>query len=62
MVANAHESPTPGSDEPVILDVRGLRTYFPIRKGFLQRVVGHHKAVDGVSFTIKRGETLGLVG
>ena len=62
MVANAHESPTPGSDEPVILDVRGLRTYFPIRKGFLQRVVGHHKAVDGVSFTIRRGETLGLVG
>ncbi len=62
MVANSHESPTPGSDEPVILDVRGLRTYFPIRKGFLQRVVGHHKAVDGVSFTIKRGETLGLVG
>jgi ABC-type oligopeptide transport system ATPase subunit len=62
MVANAHESPTPGSDEPVILDVRGLRTYFPIRKGFLQRIVGHHKAVDGVSFTIKRGETLGLVG
>jgi len=62
MVANAHESPTPGRDEPVILDVRGLRTYFPIRKGFLQRVVGHHKAVDGVSFTIKRGETLGLVG
>jgi oligopeptide transport system ATP-binding protein len=62
MVANAHESPTPGSDEPVILDVRGLRTYFPIRKGFLQRIVGHHKAVDGVSFTIRRGETLGLVG
>jgi len=62
MVANAQESPTPGSDEPVILDVRGLRTYFPIRKGFLQRVVGHHKAVDGVSFTIRRGETLGLVG
>ena len=62
MVSNVHESPTPGSDEPVILDVRGLRTYFPIRKGFLQRVVGHHKAVDGVSFTIKRGETLGLVG
>jgi len=62
MVANAHESPTHGSDEPVILDVRGLRTYFPIRKGFLQRVVGHHKAVDGVSFTIRRGETLGLVG
>ena len=62
MVANAHESPTPGSDEPVILDVRGLRTYFPIRKGFLQRVVGHHKAIDGVSFTIRRGETLGLVG
>ena len=45
-----------------LLDVRDLRTWFPIRKGTLNRVVGHVKAVDGVSFHINPGETLGLVG
>ena len=62
MVAPAHESPKHSGEQPVILDVRDLHTHFPIRKGVLQRVVGHHKAVDGVSFKIRRGETLGLVG
>lgn len=62
MVAPAHESPKLSGEQPVILDVRDLNTHFPIRKGVLQRVVGHHKAVDGVSFKIRRGETLGLVG
>ena len=50
------------SSEPPILEVRELRTHFPVRKGILQRTVGYHKAVDGVSFRIGRGETLGLVG
>ncbi len=45
-----------------LLDVRNLRTYFPIRKGFLRSVVGHVRAVDDVSFTVGAGETLGLVG
>ena len=62
MVAPAHESPKHSGEQPVILDVRDLHTHFPIRTGVLQRVVGHHKAVDGVSFKIRRGETLGLVG
>ncbi len=53
--------PAPAGDAP-ILDVRDLQVHFPVRKGILQRVVGHHKAVDGVSFRIGRGETLGLVG
>ncbi|MBU6209825.1 MAG: ATP-binding cassette domain-containing protein [Planctomycetes bacterium] len=45
-----------------ILEVKDLKVHFPIRRGLLQRTVGHVKAVDGVSFTLHRGETLGLVG
>ena len=45
-----------------LLEVKGLKKYFPIRKGLLRKVVGHVKAVDDVSFTVKRGETLALVG
>jgi ABC-type oligopeptide transport system ATPase subunit len=45
-----------------LLVVDNLKTHFPIRSGLLQRVTDHFKAVDGVSFNIKPGETLGLVG
>ena len=45
-----------------VLEVRGLKKHFPIRKGFLQRAAGTVFAVDGVSFAVRRGETLGLVG
>jgi len=45
-----------------ILEVRGLRTSFPVRSGALQRVTSHHDAVSGVSFDLARGEVLGLVG
>ena len=45
-----------------LLEVRSLKKYFPIEKGFIRRVTGHIKAVDDVSFDLKPGETLGLVG
>ncbi len=47
---------------PTLLEVNQLRKYFPIRKGILRRTIGHVKAVDGISFDVQRGETLGLVG
>ena len=50
---------TPNS---VILRVEGLKKYFPIRRGFFQRIAGWVKAVENVSFQIEKGKTLGLVG
>lgn len=46
----------------MLLEVQNLKTYFPIHRGLLQRVVGHVQAVDDVSFQLEEGETLGLVG
>ncbi|MEG1686303.1 MAG: ABC transporter ATP-binding protein [Angelakisella sp.] len=48
--------------EEMILEVKNLKKYFPIKSGLMQTVTGHVKAVDDVSFTIGRGKTLGLVG
>jgi peptide/nickel transport system ATP-binding protein len=49
-------------DSNNLLDVRDLRKFFPITQGLFKRVVGQVRAVDGVSFTIPKGKTLGLVG
>ena len=56
-----HTSTRPPQSAP-ILEVRNLRKYFPIRKGILRTVAGQVRAVDDVSFTIQKGETLSLVG
>ena len=50
-----------GAQKP-LLEVTGLKKYFPFQRGFLKRVVGHVKAVDDVNFYVNKGETLGLVG
>ncbi len=51
-----------GKKGEVLLQVQDLKKYFPIEKGFLKKVVGYVRAVDEVTFSIYRGETLGLVG
>jgi peptide/nickel transport system ATP-binding protein len=45
-----------------LIEISGLKKYFPIEKGFLKRVIGYIKAVDDISFAIRKGETFGLVG
>ena len=52
----------PSTAADLILDIRDLKKYFPIRRGVLRRTVGWVRAVDGVSFQVQRGETVGLVG
>ncbi len=58
----AQELATPASTGTTLVDVKGLKVYFPIKGGILNQTIAHVKAVDGVDFFIKRGETLGLVG
>ena len=50
------------SETPPLMQVEGLRKYFPVRDGFFNRKIGDVKALDGVSFNVHAGETLGIVG
>jgi peptide/nickel transport system ATP-binding protein len=50
------------NDKETLLEIKNLKTYYPVKGGFFQRTIGNVKAVDDISFTIKKGETLGLVG
>ena len=63
-VATASGATASGASEPadVLLDVAGLEVHFPIQRGLFKRTVGHVKAVDGVDLTVRRGQTLALVG
>src|SRR5512145_1138549 len=53
---------TANPDDEILMEVKGLKKYFPIQKGLLRRTVGYVKAVDDVNFYVRKGETLGLVG
>jgi oligopeptide/dipeptide ABC transporter ATP-binding protein len=50
------------SANPPVIEVKDLKKHFPVKKGLLRRTVGQVYAVDGVTFTVRSGETLGLVG
>jgi len=52
----------PRPEAPVIVETNDLKVWFPVKRGVLRKVVGHIKAVDGVSIALRKGETLGVVG
>ena len=56
------EAPSVNLAAPVIASADNLKVWFPIRRGFFRRTIGHVKAVDGVSVEVREGETLGVVG
>jgi len=62
MAASAAPAPASTPNDSPLLRVQQLKTYFPVRRGLLRRTVGYVRAVDGVSFDVRRGQTLGLVG
>src|SRR4029079_6273597 len=49
-------------DQPVVMATDDLKVWFPIKRGLLRKTVGHIKAVDGVTFAVRKGETLGVCG
>jgi microcin C transport system ATP-binding protein len=56
------DPPLPNPAAPVVLTADDVKVWFPIKRGFLRRTVGHVKAVDGVSVAVREGETVGVVG
>jgi microcin C transport system ATP-binding protein len=63
LAAEPKPDPAPiNAAAPVVVETKDLKVWFPIKRGVLRRVVGHIKAVDGVSIVVRQGETLGIVG
>ncbi len=62
LAAEPKGQPRAAAAAPVVMEARDLRVWFPIKKGVIRRVIGHIKAVDGVSLEVRQGHTLGIVG
>jgi len=62
LAAEPDGDPVASEDADTLLQVEDLRVWFPIKKGLLRRTVDHVKAVDGINFSLQRGQTLGIVG
>ena len=63
LAAEPKPDPAPLQPEaPVVVETDALKVWFPIKRGILRKVVGHIKAVDGISIAVRKGETLGIVG
>jgi len=62
LAAEPSGDPAPAEPAPPLLEVKDLRVWFPVKKGLLRRTVDHIKAVDGVTFSLPKGQTLGIVG
>jgi microcin C transport system ATP-binding protein len=54
--------PVSDTTKPVVVEAEDLKVWFPIKRGFLRKTVGHVKAVDGIDVTVRKGQTLGIVG
>ena len=63
LAAEPKGDPPPSNPaSPVVMQADNLRVWFPIKRGFLRKTVGHVKAVDGVDITLREGQTVGVVG
>src|SRR5262249_35152614 len=63
LAAEPKPDPAPlREDAQIVVQTQDLKVWFPIKRGVLRKVVGHIKAVDGVSVAVRQGETLGIVG
>lgn len=56
------DPPPSNSASPVIMKAENLRVWFPIKRGFMRRTIGHVKAVDGIDISVREGQTVGVVG
>jgi microcin C transport system ATP-binding protein len=63
LAAEPRPDPAPlRASAPIVVETKDLKVWFPVKRGVMRKVIGHIKAVDGVSIAVRQGETLGIVG